>query len=449
MFSNQLAKEWKYKWFGYCGAEKEYIGRYYTLEEYVDTTCPPDILERIVFYLNNAPMVMVGGVPASSCGFCEDLVYSAAHRSDGIWVWPDRLSHDVEKHHFCIPNEMVKHILDLNGVPPVKCGVPWEDLPLPRRKSDESEQETISSLNDEMPEEETSKFEQESITDTDPANSYDSRLSESQLAPTDSEKLLFTDLEGNATQVQEIIAEGFEGEYAERVPALIELMHSGEPYHQLLACMMLTSWGYPEGFRQLISWADDHYEVPWNESPVVRDRFCGEDSAFQKLAEAISASQYGLESSEITALRIQSVKSLLSIYPDVLFDNALAMAIYCNAQELLPVIQEDVYRAVDDSFKVLNIGIVVDFDLPLQIASLIGVTRRIDEHKAAVYAQKLITEHSQNHRMLRELIPALGNGSTQETLDLLLQLQKLKEPAIEKALQQALSNRSEIAVSGS
>jgi hypothetical protein len=131
MFSNQIAREWPYKWFGFRGSEKKYIGRYYTLEDYVDVTCPSEIREKIVFYLSTAPLALAGQVPEDECGLCGDLIDTAAYRTDGIWLWPDHLSHDVAKHNFCVPNEMVRHILSLNGIPPKESGASLDSLPWP------------------------------------------------------------------------------------------------------------------------------------------------------------------------------------------------------------------------------------------------------------------------------------------------------------------------------
>lgn len=131
MFSTQLAKEWNYKWYGFWGAEEKYIGKSYKQEDYIDTSCPPEIREKIVSYLSNAPIVLAGQVPQDECGFCNELIYPAAFRSDGVWLWPDRLSHDVDKHNFCIPNAMVEHILEHNGIPSQDFDIPWQDLPWP------------------------------------------------------------------------------------------------------------------------------------------------------------------------------------------------------------------------------------------------------------------------------------------------------------------------------
>jgi hypothetical protein len=131
MFSNQLAKEWKYQWFGFRGSEKKYVGRYYVLEDYVDKTCPPDVRKKLVFYLSNSPIALVGQVPEDECGLCGDSIHTAMYRTDDVWLWPDHLSHDVDKHDFCIPNEMVNHIMSLNGIPPKESLVAVEDLPWP------------------------------------------------------------------------------------------------------------------------------------------------------------------------------------------------------------------------------------------------------------------------------------------------------------------------------
>jgi hypothetical protein len=131
MFSNQLAKKWPYKWFDFRGDEEKYVGRFFSLDDYVDTTCPLDIRAKIVSYLSSSPIALVGQVDKRRCGLCEELVHPASYRSDGIWLWPDHLSHDVEKHNFCVPNAMVEDILKRDGIPPETAGVPWQELPWP------------------------------------------------------------------------------------------------------------------------------------------------------------------------------------------------------------------------------------------------------------------------------------------------------------------------------
>jgi hypothetical protein len=131
MFSNAIAKEWKYKWFGFWGLEEKYEGKIYQLKDYIDTTCSLITREMLVNYLKNAPTILVGQVQRQQCALCPELLEGAAFSSDGVWLWTDELSHYVEKHNFCIPNAMVQHILDKNGIPPEKCNVARESLPWP------------------------------------------------------------------------------------------------------------------------------------------------------------------------------------------------------------------------------------------------------------------------------------------------------------------------------
>jgi hypothetical protein len=131
MFSNQLAKDWKYKWFGFWGSEEEYEGRRYEIEDYVDSSCPIEIRQTIVSYLDTATVVLAGQHERHKCALCDELLESASFRSDNVWLWTERLSHYVAKHDFWVPNAMVEHILLLDGIPPEKCEMSPESLPWP------------------------------------------------------------------------------------------------------------------------------------------------------------------------------------------------------------------------------------------------------------------------------------------------------------------------------
>lgn len=133
LFSNQVAKEWSHKWYGYFGFEEEFGIKPFVLEDYLDFSCPPDIRKKIVYYLKKSPVALVGfrdTVGKCKCGYGG--LHSALYRSDGIWVWPDSLSHGVDRHNICIPNELLKRIIDADGIPPKEITVPCEDLPWPK-----------------------------------------------------------------------------------------------------------------------------------------------------------------------------------------------------------------------------------------------------------------------------------------------------------------------------
>lgn len=131
MFKQRLAKEWPFKWFGFLGFEKEHIGKELSLEDYVDDSCPLEVRNKIVQYLKTSPNVIHLQQPAQNCGLCGELVYGSSYHSDGKWLWPDDLAHNVERHYFLVPNEMVNDILAADGIPPQEVTVPIEELPWP------------------------------------------------------------------------------------------------------------------------------------------------------------------------------------------------------------------------------------------------------------------------------------------------------------------------------
>lgn len=65
----------------------------------------------IADYLNNGRKVETY-LGSSYCRFgCKDVDMGSADLSDGIFVWPEGLSHYVLVHHVMLPSEFLKHIL--------------------------------------------------------------------------------------------------------------------------------------------------------------------------------------------------------------------------------------------------------------------------------------------------------------------------------------------------
>lgn len=99
-------------------------------------------------------------------------------------------------------------------------------------------------------------------------------------------ELLFSNAEGKPTSLEDLIDDGLDGAYRDRVPALIELLHGGAPRDRLYGCMVLTAWGVADGFTALIGWAEHPGSAPWADHPVEIDRRHGVDAAFERLADA-------------------------------------------------------------------------------------------------------------------------------------------------------------------
>jgi hypothetical protein len=235
--------------------------------------------------------------------------------------------------------------------------------------------------------------------------------------------LLFTKFDGTEDHFYEVVSDelDYPENYAVRIPALIELMTYGETYHRLLACIMLTSWGYKEGFQTLIKWATCPEKTPWYTDPVLHEHIIGSDSAFERLAEAIATSRYGIESQEISSLRKMAVKALLKLFSKVYFDNTLTLAIFSN-NELFPEITEDVKSAIENSFDKIHHQEKFDFNLQLQVASLLGTLRDSDEFRVINYAKALVKEFPDDRRMLFELILVLGGCKSTEAFKILEEL---------------------------
>lgn len=263
-------------------------------------------------------------------------------------------------------------------------------------------------------------------------------MTESLLNP---EEILFTDREGRRGQLQDIIDEGLDGGYDERVPALVDLLTSGNPYHRLLACVMLTSWGHPKGFQMLIDWASKPDNVPWIEEPVVYDRISGTDNAFEMLADAVMTSYYCEEDRALKPLRTAAVKALLGLYHSRYFGRTLALAIMRDRQ-VAAAAESEIYSAIEASMAVLDQREQVGFDLVFQVASLLIPLASLNDQAAASYANQLIARYSQNQRMLSELANALGEGRGPDTLASLQHMKTLGIPALDHDIKSAIARRS-------
>ncbi|MBD2681003.1 MULTISPECIES: hypothetical protein [Nostoc] len=255
------------------------------------------------------------------------------------------------------------------------------------------------------------------------------------------EKLLFTDREGNQGQLQDIIDDGLDGGYEDRIPGLINLLSSGEPYHQLLATVMLTSWGHPAGFKKLIDWANNSQNVPWKAAPVVYERISQTDSAFEMLADAVNTSYYADETQKIQQWQIDAIKALLGIYHQYYFGRSLALAIVRD-KEIAQAVKNKIIAAIEASLTILQEHTSLGFDLAFQVACLLIPLIRIDEDIAVNYANQLIANYSHKERILREIANALGDGKGEATLAILQHLKTFKMPALVRDTESAIARRS-------
>src|SRR5688500_18500502 len=193
------------------------------------------------------------------------------------------------------------------------------------------------------------------------------------------DEILFTEMDGSRTSLQDVIYDGLDRDYSARYPALLQLMRHGQPTHRLYSCVMLASWGVPEGLRMLIQWATDPDSTPWAAEPVTFDRFYGVDDAFEMLANAMDVAREFDLPDEIAALRADAIRALLGIYHRVHFGRSLMIVLDLDTA-LASTLRPEIARAVDRSVAASQTS--MPFDMAAQAAFLLGILASLDDEHA-------------------------------------------------------------------
>jgi hypothetical protein len=264
-------------------------------------------------------------------------------------------------------------------------------------------------------------------------------VSQSKLDP---ELLLFRDKSGRPAQFQDVVDDGLDGGYEDRVPGLIAVLHHGAPYHQLLAAAMLAAWCQPAGFEAIRQWASHPSSVPWKEAPASFDRISGADASFETLADALRTG--AACDDQVAALRLEATRAMLRhVSARFLLDRTLALAILRDTANL-PQLAPDLRAALDASLARLRAPERPEFNLAFQAASLLMPLARLDDAATASYAEQLLDTASakDNPKLLRELANAMAEGSGPATGAILQRLETLAVPSVEPDLRSALRRRS-------
>ncbi len=113
-FENEIANTWGHLWWGYTGFAKQSLGvptGPETNHLLQSESASQELRDEVADYLDASPYAVVGMQRDTDCYFCTKARFNgAAHRSDGVWLWPDDLGHCVRRHGFVVPNRMVDHI---------------------------------------------------------------------------------------------------------------------------------------------------------------------------------------------------------------------------------------------------------------------------------------------------------------------------------------------------
>lgn len=251
-------------------------------------------------------------------------------------------------------------------------------------------------------------------------------------------KILYTDESGRPSSLEDIISDGLDGAYRDRIPALTTLMAEGAPDEMLAACRVLVSWGVPKGFEQLLAWCRAVDSVPWAENPVDVDRKYRVDAAFELLADAVRASLILQDTDELRARQVDATRALLHLYDHKFFDRMLVIVLQ-NSQ--IRTRCKDATLAAADAAVRRSRQPREPFDLAVQAASLLEIVALIDDDRAAALATELARMHPTQERVEREITFALARTKGAATGRVLRDLVARSQPAA-KALASIPNSRS-------
>jgi hypothetical protein len=255
----------------------------------------------------------------------------------------------------------------------------------------------------------------------------------------DPDALLFTDKDGQRVALEDVINDGLDRNYSDRIPALVELAQRGAPDHRLYATAMLVAWGVPDGYANLAAWARDPASVPWASKPFTFDRFSGADSAFETLANAVAtAVELDDERDDVAPLRRDALRALLGAYHRVFFGRSLMTALEYD-KPALPALRDDLAAAIDRATAAARTP--PPFDLATQAAFLLGPLARVDDERAARAADALLADHPGNERMVREIAHGLRSGTGPATLAIVKRLAESPLASVRTDARDSLAKR--------
>lgn len=253
-------------------------------------------------------------------------------------------------------------------------------------------------------------------------------------------ELLSTGSSGQPIELEDLIDEGLDGVFADRIPELRRLAKNGNPADQLSAARVLTAWGVHEGFQRLVAWASEPQEAPWADSPVIIDRFYGADASFEALADAVYSSFWNDRSPELRSDQLGALRALLAVSRTHYVGSMLALAVVRD-RELMAKLGNSVRDAVDYGTRAVEQGDTRSFDRALQTAALIMPLAMVDDRLAADYARRLLRSTRLTFRSLRELAQSLGAGTGRNTLAVLQHLSNDQASPAAGEVAAALSRR--------
>jgi hypothetical protein len=252
------------------------------------------------------------------------------------------------------------------------------------------------------------------------------------------EQVLFTDADGRPISLEDLIDDGLDGAYLDRVPALKVLLRDGTPRDQLYACMVLVAWGISEGFETLIAWASQPDSVPWAGLPLVLDRRNGVDASFEKLADAVRTSLQLDTTVDLEREQIAATGALLAIYDRTYFGTA--MEVVASHPKIQAACAGLILAAAKAAIRRLAAP-PEPFDLGWQAALLLTAVATTNDGEAAGLAEELLRVERDRARVARAVARSLGRGTGPATRGVLERLAASPLPDVAKDAVAALARQ--------
>lgn len=102
------------------------------MEDFVDLNWEQDEKQAVLAYLDRSEVVVVALIPSVKCVLCgENAGNPSAYKSDGVWLWPEDLAHNVRRHGIRVPDRMVEHMRRNGFKPPQNLRIDVPNLPWP------------------------------------------------------------------------------------------------------------------------------------------------------------------------------------------------------------------------------------------------------------------------------------------------------------------------------
>lgn len=257
------------------------------------------------------------------------------------------------------------------------------------------------------------------------------------------DSLLFEDRNGDRAAFEDVMDDGLDGIYRERVPALVSLLTGCDSAeHRVLAAALLIAWGQRAGFDSAIQWLKHPREAPWSpvSSAVDSDRFPLDD-ALPVLVDAVRTSLWNNESRDLRSIQGKLLKRILELAQSRYLGPNIGSTL--ARSELLSIeLHDNLISAINGSLAALREPHDdVSFDLALQAARLILALARRDDEVTAKAATELLALRPRE-LVVREVVQSLGEGNGPSTAAVLEELALPGRGSVAIEAKEVLNRRS-------